>query len=80
MLTEFSTKKLWAIAISIAWIDFIASQKCINYQCCPDNFKAFFLFGVAPVAVVWLVYCACHCLKKKKDGAGRAVISGPPQS
>ena len=66
MLHELSVKKLVSIVLSIAWIDFIASQKCINYQCCPDNCIAFLLYGVAPVAGVWAIYCAFYCFRKEK--------------
>jgi hypothetical protein len=73
MLNELSVKKLVFIALSIAWIDFIASQKCINYQCCPDNCKAFLLYGIAPVAAIWTFYCAFYCFKKEKEKPEEAV-------
>ena len=67
MLKELSIKKILCIAVSIGWIDFIASQKCINYQCCPDNCKAFLLYGIAPVAAIWIIYCAFYHFKKEKE-------------
>ncbi len=73
MLKELTLKKIVFIVLSIAWIDFVASQKCIYYQCCPDNCKAFFLFGVAPVAAVWILYCVFYCFKKKKEKPEEAV-------
>lgn len=73
MLNELTIKKLLSIALSIAWIDFIASQKCINYQCCPDNCKAFFLYGITPVAAIWILYCVFYCFKKKKERPQEAV-------
>jgi hypothetical protein len=73
MLKDLSVKKIVSIALSIAWIDFIASQKCINYQCCPDNCKAFFAFGVAPVAAIWILYCAFYGFNKKKEKPEEAV-------
>ncbi len=73
MLNELTIKKLLSIVLSIAWIDFIASQKCINYQCCPDNCKAFLLFGVAPVAAVWIIYCVIYCFRKEKEKPEKTV-------
>ncbi len=66
MLNELSAKKLLSIALSIAWIDFIAAQKCIQYQCCPDNCIVFLFYGIAPVAAIWTIYCGLHCFRKEK--------------
>jgi len=56
MFTDLSVKKLLSIVLSIAWVDLIASQRCINCRCCPENFKTFLLLGVLPVAVIWIAY------------------------
>lgn len=72
MLNELSIKKLLAIAASIAWIDFIASQKCIHFQCCPDNCKVLLLYGIAPVVAIWTIYCVLYSSRNEKKATEKA--------
>ncbi len=72
MILELSVKKIVSIALSIAWIDFIASQKCIHYQCCPDNCKVFLLYGIVPVVAIWTICCLLYCCRKEKKDTEKA--------
>lgn len=68
MLSTFTAKKLLSIALSIAWIDFVASQMCAHHTHCFNALCPFCLYGLVPVIVAWGLFWMYLKLGKGKAG------------
>lgn len=70
MLRTLTANRLLSIALSIAWIDFVASQMCAQHPRCFMILCPFCLFGLMPVLIAWGLFWIHLRLVKVKAGPG----------